>query len=118
MSDYFEARYALVVLREARLAAPWSANHLVQGLLRDLNFVTRPSSERSQAMSAIRVLANHLSTERSDSVQAWEGAFKAVTAWTTAIGLPTQTVLESRAAPTHRRTVQTPCGSRRAQPGR
>jgi hypothetical protein len=58
-----------------------SAHDLVQGLLRDLNLLKRSGSERSQAMSAIRALADHLSTERSDSVQIWEGAFKAVTAW-------------------------------------
>ena len=81
MSEYVEARYAKLVLREARLANEDTASKLVNGLLRDLGSLQRPNSARAQAVTSIRLLALSLDQPHVLHVREWEAAYQAAEAW-------------------------------------
>ena len=57
MSEYVEARYAKLVLREARLAEDDVASKLINELLRDLKSFQGLNSARVQAVTSIRQLS-------------------------------------------------------------
>ena len=57
MSEYVEARYAKLVLREACVAKEDEAAKLVNDLLRDLGSLQKFNSARAQALTSIRLLA-------------------------------------------------------------
>ena len=81
MSEYVEARYAKLVLREARVAKDDVASQLVNDLLRDLNSPQELNSARAQAVTSIRVLAHRLRQPHSLLVREWEAAYQAADAW-------------------------------------
>jgi len=72
MSEYVEARYAKLVLREARLAEEDVASKLINELLRDLKSFPDLNSARVQAVTSIRQLS--LSLDRPQSLHAREWA--------------------------------------------
>jgi hypothetical protein len=79
MSEYVEARYAKLVLREARMATGDVASRLLNELLRDLNSPQKLNSPRGQALVSIRLLALSLDSPRS--IHEWEAADRAAEAW-------------------------------------
>lgn len=81
MSEYVEARYARLVLREAEVAKDGLASKLVNDLLRDLNSPQRLNSARAQALTSIRGLAHTLQQARSFHVPEWEAAHQAAEDW-------------------------------------
>jgi hypothetical protein len=81
MSEYVEARYAKLVLREARGADEAEAARLVHDLLRDLAPPRASNVARAQALTSIRVLALSLDEPQSRHVREWEAADRATEAW-------------------------------------
>ena len=81
MSEYVEARYAKLVLREARGADEAEASRLVHDLLRDLAPPRASNAARAQAMTSIRVLALSLDEPESRHAREWEAADQATEAW-------------------------------------
>jgi hypothetical protein len=81
MSDYVEARYAKLVLREARVAKDEVASKLVNDLLRDLGSFQTMNSARAQALTSIRVLALSLDHRQPFCIREWEAADQAAEAW-------------------------------------
>ena len=81
MSEYVEARYAKLVLREAEVAKDDVASKLVNDLLRDLKSPQRLNSARAQALTSIRVLAHKLYQPHSFRVREWEAAHQAAEEW-------------------------------------
>jgi hypothetical protein len=81
MSEYVEARYAKLVLREARVANEAEASRLVNGLLRDLSPPRASNVARAQALTSIRVLALSLDEPQSPHGREWEAADRATEAW-------------------------------------
>jgi hypothetical protein len=81
MSEYVEARYAKLVLREASVAKDDVASQLVNDLLRDLNSPQKLNSARAQALTSIRVLAHTLHHPYSLHVREWEAAHQAAEVW-------------------------------------
>jgi hypothetical protein len=80
MSDYVEARYALVMLAEARLAEPVAANRLVSDFLRDCA-LKRGKIVRHDALSSICRLRDQLRTGHMPEAPAWDSAVKAAKRW-------------------------------------
>jgi hypothetical protein len=86
MSEYVEARYAIVVLRQAHLARDRTARDLVVKLLRDLRpragaSISPSGGKRGIALDAIATLAfgfNH-SLQPPDSC--WKAAYEAALDW-------------------------------------
>jgi hypothetical protein len=78
MSEYVEARYAKLVLREARLAEEDLASKLINELLHDLKSFQNLNSARAEAVTSIRQLS--LSLDRPQSRE-WEAADQAAEAW-------------------------------------
>ena len=81
MSEYVEARYAKLVLREARAAKDDVASRLVNDLLRDLYSPQKLNPARAQALTSLRVLALSLDHPQSLHVGEWEAAHQAAEAW-------------------------------------
>jgi hypothetical protein len=81
MSEYVEARYAKLVLREAEVAEDDVASKLVNDLLRDLKSPQSLNSARAQALTTIRVLAHKLYQPHSFRVREWEAAHQAAEEW-------------------------------------
>ena len=81
MSDYVEARYAKLVLREAREATDEIASKLVNDLLHDLNSFQKTNSARALALTSIRVLALSLDHRQSLCIREWEVANQAAEGW-------------------------------------
>jgi DNA-binding transcriptional regulator YiaG len=81
MSEYVEARYAKLVLREAEVAKDDVASKLVNDLLHDLNSPQQLNSARAQALTSIRVLAHRLHQPHSFHVREWEAALQAAEDW-------------------------------------
>lgn len=81
MSEYVEARYAKLILREARLANEAEASKLVNDLLRDLSPLQTWNAARAQALTSLRVLALSLDQPQSLHVREWEAADQATEAW-------------------------------------
>jgi len=81
MSEYVEARYAKLVLREARVAKEDVASKLVNDLLRDLGSLQELNSAGAQALTSIRLLALGLDQPQSLHAREWEAAHQAAEAW-------------------------------------
>jgi hypothetical protein len=81
MSEYVEARYAKLVLREAEVAKDDVAPKLVDDLLRDLNSPQKLNSARAQTLTSIRVLAHRLHQPHCFHVREWEAAHQAAEEW-------------------------------------
>ena len=81
MSEYVEARYAKLILREARLVDEAQASRLVNDLLRDLKPVRPFNDARAQALTSLRVLALSLEHPQSRVLHEWEAADQATEAW-------------------------------------
>jgi hypothetical protein len=81
MSEYVEARYAKLVLREARLAEEDLASKLIDELLHDLKSFQNLSSARAQAVTSIRQLSLSLDRPQSLHAREWEAADQAAEAW-------------------------------------
>jgi hypothetical protein len=81
MSEYVEARYAKLVLQEARTVDEAEASRLVNELLRDLSPPRMSNAARAQAMTSIRVLALSLDQPESRHLHEWEAANQATEAW-------------------------------------
>jgi hypothetical protein len=81
MSEYVEARYAKLILDEARLAEQDVASKLVKELLRDLSSLQRLNCASAQTVSSIRLLALSLDGGQSLHVREWDAANRAAEAW-------------------------------------
>ena len=81
MSEYVEARYAKLVLREARLAEEDVASKLINELLHDLKLSQNLNSARAQAVTSIRQLSLSLDRSQSLHTREWEAANQAAEAW-------------------------------------
>jgi hypothetical protein len=81
MSEYVEARYAKLVLREARLAGEDVASKLINDLLHDLKSFQNLNSARAQAVTSIRQLSLSLDRPQSLHAREWEAADQAAEAW-------------------------------------
>jgi hypothetical protein len=81
MSEYVEARYARLVLREARLVEEDVASKLINGLLHDLKPFQDLNSARAQAVASIRLLALSLDRPQLLHARDWEAADQAAEAW-------------------------------------
>jgi hypothetical protein len=81
MSEYVEARYVRLVLREARLAEEAVASKLINGLLHDLKPFQNLNSARAQAVASIRLLALSLDRPQLLHARDWEAADQAAEAW-------------------------------------
>jgi len=81
MSEYVEARYARLVLREARLAEEDVASRLISELSHDLKSCQNLNSARTQAVTSIRQLALSLNRPQSLHARDWEAADQAAEAW-------------------------------------
>jgi hypothetical protein len=80
MSEYVEARYALLTLEEARDCAEDRATNLLDDLLQHLR--PRPSdhSHRADTLAYVRHLALTLHEHRA-SLSYWDAAYEAAHAW-------------------------------------
>jgi hypothetical protein len=81
MSDYVEARYAKLVLREARLAEEDIASRLVNELLHDLGSLRESNAARARALTSIHLLALSLDYPQSRHIREWDAADQATEAW-------------------------------------
>jgi hypothetical protein len=81
MSEYVEARYAKLILDEARLAEQDVASKLIKDLLRDLSSLQRLNCASAQTLTSIRMLALSLDDGRSLHVHEWDAANRAAEAW-------------------------------------
>jgi hypothetical protein len=81
MSEYVEARYAKLMLREANTAAEGEAAKLVNTLLHDLGTNEKSDFARAQALASIRLLARSLDHPRKLPLYEWETANQAAEAW-------------------------------------
>ena len=81
MSDYVEARYAKLVLQEARLAKQDIASKLVNKLLHDLGSLQESYAARARALTSICLLALSLDHPQSRHIGEWDAADQAAEAW-------------------------------------
>jgi hypothetical protein len=81
MSEYVEARYARLILRDLHAATQDEAARRLSDLLRDIGSPRRLSSAGAEALTSIRLLALSLDCPQSLDVQAWEAANQAAEAW-------------------------------------
>src|SRR4029077_7322193 len=81
MSEYVEARYAKLVLLDARLAEEDVASKLINELLDDLKSFQNLNSTRAQAVTSIRQLSLSLDRPQSLHARECEAAEQAPDAW-------------------------------------
>jgi len=81
MSEYVEARYARLMLREARLADQDVACKLINDLLRDLSSLPKSNCASAQTLTSLRLLALSLDDARSLHIREWDAANQAAEAW-------------------------------------
>jgi hypothetical protein len=81
MSEYVEARYAKLVLREARLAEEDVASKLINELLHDLKSFQNLNAARARAVTSMRQLSLSLDQPQSLRAREWEAADQAAEAW-------------------------------------
>lgn len=84
MSDFVEARYAVIVLRQAELCGAEAACDMILGLARDLNLSSGLAighSRRAAAVKAINTLALDFNRSRRPSETRWSAAHSAALAW-------------------------------------
>jgi hypothetical protein len=81
MSEYVEARYAKLVLSEARSAEGDLATKLIDDLLHDLKLSQDLNAARAQAVTSLRQLSLSLDRPQSLHAREWEAADQAAEAW-------------------------------------
>ncbi|MBR0828076.1 hypothetical protein JQ596_21305 [Bradyrhizobium manausense] len=81
MSQYVEARYALLTLQEARETSEGRATKLLNNLLQDLRPTQQDDPHRADAIASIQHLAVILRQHRMPPSSYWEAAFEATHAW-------------------------------------
>ncbi|GGI34353.1 hypothetical protein [Bradyrhizobium guangdongense] len=82
MSQYVEARYALLTLHAAREASPEQAQTLLSNLLTDLGSRQQDRADhRASVIAAIRHLVLILQEHRTPPVFYWETAARAAHLW-------------------------------------
>ena len=81
MSEYVEARYAKLVLREARLAEEDVASKLINELLHDLKSFQNLNAACARAVTSMRQLSLSLDQPQSLHAREWEAADQAAEAW-------------------------------------
>ncbi len=81
MSEYVEARYARLMLRDLQAATQDEAAKRLNDLLRDLGSPHRLSSAGAKALTSIGLLALSLDRPQSRDIQEWKAANQAVEAW-------------------------------------
>jgi hypothetical protein len=86
MCEYAEARYAIVVLRQAHLARDTAARDLIVKLLRDLRprvgtEIALSGSKRGNTLDAIATLAFGFNYSPRPSDACWKAAYEAALAW-------------------------------------
>jgi len=81
MSEYVEARYALITLEQARETSEERAAALLNGLLEDLVSPRKPSSARDDTLASIQNLVLLLCDRRAPPSSYWEAARAAANAW-------------------------------------
>ena len=81
MSEYVEARYALITLERAQESPEDKATALLKGLLEDLASSGRPSSARADTLASVRHLALILCDRKAPPSSYWEAARSAANAW-------------------------------------
>ena len=81
MSEYVEARYALMTLEQAQESPRDRATALLNGLLEDLDSSGRPSVARADTLSFIRHLALILCDRKAPPLSYWEAARSAANTW-------------------------------------
>jgi len=81
MSEYVEARYALITLEQAQESPEDRATTLLNGLLKDLDSSGRPGSARADTLASVRHLALILCDRKAPPSSYWEAARIAANAW-------------------------------------
>lgn len=82
MSEYVEARYALLILQAARDASPERAEMLLDDLLKDLRSRQHDRADYgANAVTAIRQLATILHEHKTPPAAYWDTADRAALAW-------------------------------------
>ncbi len=81
MSEYVEARYALLKLEEAREAGEARASNLLNGLLDDLSPAQGDGSQRADTLASIRHLMLILREHKTPPPSYWDAAHRAANAW-------------------------------------
>jgi hypothetical protein len=81
MSDYVEARYALLTLEQARASTEDQATSLLNGLLQDLSLTEKSDLPRADTLASIRHLAVVLCEHRTSPKPCWDAAYEAAHAW-------------------------------------
>jgi hypothetical protein len=108
MSDYVEARYAVIVLRQAHLSSDAAACDMVTKLIKDLcpHIIPSPGpagSKRVEALEAIRSLAVSFDHHVWPPASYWDIAHQAALDWCGEE--ETDETRETRARSTHERTA-------------
>ena len=81
MSDYVEARYALLTLEQARESTDEQATSLLNGLLQDLSRTQKRDLYRADTLASIRHLAVVLCAHKAPPTPCWDAACEAAYAW-------------------------------------
>jgi len=81
MSQYVEARYALLTLQEARETCEERATILLKTLLQDLRPAQQDDPHRADTLASIGHLAVILREQRMPPSSYWEAALDAAHAW-------------------------------------
>jgi hypothetical protein len=81
MSEYMDACYAKLILREAQAAPEDVAADLVNDLLHHLGSLDGSSSPRVRALASIRLLAQSLYCSPGHQAREWEAANQAANVW-------------------------------------
>jgi hypothetical protein len=84
MSQYVEARYALLTLQRARETSQQRATKLLTDLLEDLGSSQDTTTDRADLLTAVRHLALILQSHRLPPPCYWEAACQAAHAWCSA----------------------------------
>ena len=82
MSEYVEARYALLTLQAARETSQERAAHLLDDLLNDLGSTNSDKTNpRATLVGALRHLTLMLHDQRMPPSSYWQEAYQAARAW-------------------------------------
>jgi hypothetical protein len=81
MSDYVEARYALMVFRQANLSSTGVARALILDLVRDLDPNRQWTTRRGPAVAALKTLMLIFEQGVWPPASAWDVAHEALQDW-------------------------------------
>lgn len=84
MSDFVEARYAVIVLRQAEISSAEVAGEMILRLASDLEFGSKSvlgHTSRAAAVKAIKTLARDFQRSGRPSGALWSDAHAAALAW-------------------------------------